>query len=103
MTMYTGAAADGEPDRSCLQSGDAGRSASVIGTRNHACPFDRGKEVILWAAAGIDRDMDDRSREAVGLLCLAQAKLALNAACIDVRRRVRHQRRIAGNDEKRQG
>lgn len=60
-------------------------------------------EVFLWGAAGNDREMNDRSREAVGLLCLAQAELAYNAAGIGVRRRMRRQRRMAGNDEQRQG
>ena len=59
--------------------------------------------MILWGAAGNDRDVDDRSRETVGLLCLAQAELAHDAAVIGVRRRMRRQRRVADNDEQRQG
>lgn len=60
-------------------------------------------EVFLWGAAGNDREMDDRSREAMRLLSLAQAKLTDAAAGIGVRRRVHRQRRMAGNDEQHKG
>ena len=101
MTRHTGAAVNGGPDRSGLQSDDGGRRASVIGAHDFARPDSRWQGVIPRNAGELDREVERRGWKAVRILRLAQTKLAAGAV-IRVRNRMRGQRTMARNDVQRE-